>query len=225
MQIRSTFSGSGMMTWSSRVDEMRPCDGEPGHTGESAAFFIGCGADFDRTCQLDPGAANGFRGEERRGEAGLHVTRTTTVNPPVAHNASEWIDRPPIAGGNDVVVTVKVDGGALGASATKADHVETGVRASVLGATFRREHVDLELAGFEALTDDSRAVGVVLARRIHGRHPDQIGREADDLRRCRIHGFEHAIGDTSAIHLLEISPLCGLARRILDSFVSSRTTG
>jgi len=57
MQIRSTFSGSGMMTKSvrpfgdaSRVRKMRDA-------GEAAALFVDRAADLDRAGQRDAGAA------------------------------------------------------------------------------------------------------------------------------------------------------------------------
>ena len=159
--------------------------------------------------QLDPCTPDGFCREEGGGDARFHVAGATPVDAPVAHGSGKGVDRPSVAGGDDIVVAVEMNGWAFRASAANANHVDARVRAGVLHAAVGRDSIDVEAAGFETIGDESRAVRVVLARWIHRRHSDQIGREADDLRRGRIHGFEHAIGDTSAIHLLEISPLCG----------------
>ena len=82
---------------------------QPGDAGEAAALFVDRAADLDAAVQLDAGAPDRLDGEQRRGDAGLHVARAASPDPAVADLAAERIDGPAVARGDDVEVAVQVD--------------------------------------------------------------------------------------------------------------------
>ena len=59
--------------------------------------------------QLDAGAADRFGREDRRGDPRFHVARSAAVDPAVADDAGERIDRPALSGGHDVEMAVQMD--------------------------------------------------------------------------------------------------------------------
>ena len=81
---------------------------QPGHAGKAAALFIDRPTDLDRADQLNAGAPDRFGGVDGRGDTGLHVAGAASVNAPVAHQATERIDRPPGTGRHDIEMTVQV---------------------------------------------------------------------------------------------------------------------
>ena len=85
-----------------------PALGEMRDAGEAAALFVHRAADLDRARQRDAGALDRFGGKHRRGDAGLHVADAAAVDPAVAHQPAERIDRPAVAGRHDVDVAVEV---------------------------------------------------------------------------------------------------------------------
>ena len=94
MQMRSTLSGSGMIDEiGARPAQCRPMRGQVRDAGEAAALFVHRAADLERARQRDAGARDRFRGEHRRGDAGLHVADAAAVDPAVAHHAAERIAR------------------------------------------------------------------------------------------------------------------------------------
>ena len=148
--------------------------------GKSAALFVDRAADLDRAGQPDAGALERLGGKHRRRNAGFHVADTATVNFTVAHQAAEGIDSPAIAGGHHVDVAIEVDDRAR-ATAPGTDDVDPRVTGRVLGASLGGDVLDLERAPREELADEPRAGLVLLARRVDGRDPHEIGGELHDF--------------------------------------------
>ena len=128
---------------------------EPADAGEPAALFVDVPLISTDAVELDPGAPDGFGREDGGGDARFHVARAAPVDAPVAHGPGNGIDRPSVAGGDDVVVAVEMNGGRDRAAAAKADDVDARVRARVLRAAFGGDVVDVEAARLRA---DRRSV-------------------------------------------------------------------
>ncbi len=163
-----------------------PVLGEPGDAGKPAALFIHGAADFNRAIELDAGAPDAFDRKERRGNSGLHVARSSAVDPAVDDVTAEWIARPAFAGRHDVEMPVQVHDRVRRASMPGPDDVDARVALRVLGKAFGREVLDLESATLQAISNEVRAVVVRLTGRIYRRDADEIGGERDSLRRRRI---------------------------------------
>ena len=162
MQMRSTFSGSGMMTKSTRVGGQAALFGQPGDAREAAALFVDRAADLDRPLEVDARAADRLGGVDGRGDSRLHVARAAAVDAAVANHAAERIDRPARAGRDDVEVAVQVHVGTRRAAAPRAHDVDPRMSRRVFGAAFRGVVFDLEADTSASRSPiSSRAVRVV----------------------------------------------------------------
>jgi hypothetical protein len=90
------------------------------------------------------------------------------------------IDRPAVAGRYHVDVPVEVHDRARPAAARSND-VDPRVSGGVLGASFGLDVLDLERATLQEVAEEVRAGVVLLAGRVDGWNPHEIGGELDDL--------------------------------------------
>ena len=109
MQIRSTLSGSGMITKSVRPLAIRPRSARCATPAKPPLSSSTVPLISIVPGRRDAGALDRFGGEHRRGDAGLHVADAAAVDPAVAHQPAERIDGPAVAGGHDVDVAVEMD--------------------------------------------------------------------------------------------------------------------
>ena len=108
---------------------------------------------------VDAGAADRLGGEDRRGDAGLHVAGAAAVDPAVAHQAAERIDRPAVAGRHHVEVAVQVHQRVRVAAGAPADDVDARMRgACARGGRRRRRSATSKSNARSALADEARAV-------------------------------------------------------------------
>ena len=75
----------------------------------AARFLVDGTGDLQRAGEADAFLEDRFDRDDRCREAALHVARAAAVDPTVAHDAGERIDRPRRAGLDDVDVRVEVD--------------------------------------------------------------------------------------------------------------------
>ena len=109
MQIRSTPSGSGMITWSTRGRENQPCAGEPGDAGMAARLLVDRAGQLERAREPDALREDALERDHRGRDAALHVAGAAAVQPAVADHAGERVDAPAVARLDDVEVAVEVD--------------------------------------------------------------------------------------------------------------------
>ena len=109
MQMRSTLSGSGMITKSVRAAAMRPCSQSQPTPAKPPLSSSTVPLISTLPRRAIAGAPHRFGGVDRRGDARLHVARAAAVDAAVAHDARKRIDGPPFAGGDDVEVAVEMN--------------------------------------------------------------------------------------------------------------------
>ena len=146
--------------------------GQPGDACKSAALLVDGATDLDGAVQLDSRTTDGLGGEDRGGKARLHIARSATPDPAVAHLAAKRIDRPAVAGRHDIEVAVEMHDRPIAPPPPRSDDVDARVGAGVLGTSLSRVVFDLEPTGAQRRANQSCAV--VCTARLAG-SPSECG--------------------------------------------------
>ncbi len=173
---------------------------EVGDPREATALFVHGPADLYRAAQLDAGATDRFGGESRGRQPRLHVRRAASINPTVAHEPSEGIDRPPVPGRHHVEMAVQVQARPGPDPLQPSDHVDARMCAGMLGAALRFHVLNGHAPRAQTLTNALGAHAVVLAGWIHGGDANQLRREVHELVARALDFGEHAIDGIGARH-------------------------
>ena len=152
MQTRSTSSGSGMMTWSTRGGEKNPC--RPARRRRHSRRIP------RPPCRRSPapraaGATfqEGLDGDDRGGQAALHVAGAAPEHPAVADVARPRVHGPALPRRHHVDMAVEVDAGPRPAALAPGDHVDARMARGVAGRAFGAQVGDLEAAAAQPLAD------------------------------------------------------------------------
>ena len=182
MQTRSTLSGSGMMTWSTRGREKKPLPGQPGDAAIAARFLVDRARDLQRARQAGcrsraasrpPRSRRRARPSCRRcrgrrpGRRGPRRARGRTVQPCPAGTTSIW--------------PLKWTHGPGRPLSRRATTLMRGLPSRVAGRAFGAEIGDLEAPPPQPLADQLGAGRVGVARRIDGRDAHELLGQRHDL--------------------------------------------
>ena len=124
MQMRSTPSGSGMITWSTRGRENQPWP-----ASQATPAWPPNSSSTVPDSSSAPGKPDALREDalerDHRGrDAAFHVAGAAAVQEALADHAGERVDAPAVARLDDVEMAVEMDAGAGAAAFVAADHVD-----------------------------------------------------------------------------------------------------
>ena len=142
------------------------------------------------------GVEEGFGGDDRGGEAALHVAGAAAVDLAVAQLAAERIGGPAGADLDHVVVRVEVDGVAGRRALAAGDEVPARMLVAVAGRALGAEQLDGEAARRQAVADVLADREVVVAGRVDRRDADEVLGQRDEV--------VAAVGDGGAEFFAEV---------------------
>jgi hypothetical protein len=150
-----------------------------GYAGKAAALLVHAATLLHCPLETEPGAANGFDGEDGCGNARLLVGSATSIKLSVLDHRCKRIDRPAFANGDHVEMSVEVQAGTIAGPFHPSQHVQARILFGVLVTAFRRDVVRLVTKLPELAADEFGVYYIVLTRRIYGGNTDEFLQKGD----------------------------------------------
>ncbi len=150
-----------------------------GDPGKAAALFIDTAALFDGAVEAYPGAADGFDREDRGGDARFLVGDSAAVELAVADDGSEWRNSPAVAYGDDVKVSVEVEGWTRREAFHATEDIDARMPGGVLKEALGGDVVGIVTKLLELVADEVGSGNVVFAGWIDGWDADEVLQPGD----------------------------------------------
>ena len=152
-----------------------------GDAAEAARFLVDRAGNLDRARKIRIDVHERLDGDDRGGEPALHVAGAAAIDLAVRDHAGEGIDRPAVAGLDDVDVRVEMDGRSARPAVEAGDDVDARIAVGVAGRAFGADEFDAEAALLQARGQVFGAGAVGVAGRIDRRKADQVGGQRREI--------------------------------------------